>query len=52
MKTETVNASAEMSKKAYAAPSLVSFGDAKEITRSVNVLGPGDVQFSLLLEPS
>lgn len=38
----------EVSKLAYTAPTLVDLGDINAITESVNVLGGGDTQFSLL----
>lgn len=35
-------------KGAYVAPELVEFGDINGMTQSINVLGGGDSQFSLL----
>lgn len=35
-------------KAEYTAPALVDLGDINEITESINVLGGGDSQFSLL----
>ncbi len=41
-------ASSETSKLAYSAPVLVTFGDAKEMTRNINQVGSGDSIFSVL----
>lgn len=48
MNTEHVTAPSETSKLAYSAPVLVTFGDAKEMTRNINQVGSGDSLFSVL----
>ncbi len=40
----------EIITKSWSAPKVRSFGDATEIIRNVNELGPGDVNFSILLQ--
>ena len=38
----------KVEKCVYLAPELVEFGDINDMTQSINVLGGGDSQFSLL----
>ena len=48
MKLDNQVEASENSKRSYKTPDLVVFGDAKEMTRNVNEVGPGDALFSVL----
>lgn len=39
-------------KAQYVAPALADLGDINEITKNINVIGPGDSIFSLLAQAS